>query len=220
LNIEPPSTRTPQPSASSLRLRRRRWTRIEPHIALITRMRPLIASILALVSTLAFVAFAANTPYTRISEAVTASEIVARDVDLFANQDVVDVSPSTVMATSEASMIFAADMPGLSSGTSTSTSTSTFYKNHSGIEPPKTTSLSSTSSFAAPAVVACWSSDACTQVLCDLAAAYAVSGDITDPNERGSNGGTDQSRVFQARFCGNISYQKSVDHITLLLTSR
>jgi hypothetical protein len=157
---------------------------------------------LAIVHTLAFVASAAHTPYMQISQAGEASSPVPQNMDPFAGATILDVPPSTMQSISEASIVFAADV--------TTTTSSTSYQNHPGFEPSKTTPLPSAPSFAAPAVVACWTSSACTRVLSDFAAAYAVSGDITDPNERGVNGGADQSRVFQAQFCGNAHYHECV----------
>jgi hypothetical protein len=140
-----------------------------------------------------------HTPYTRIFEAGSISTPVARDIDPFSGASVIDVPPSTFRTTSDISLIVATDF--------TTATSSTSYQNHPGFEHSKTTPFLSAPSFAAPAVVACWTSSPCTRVLSDFAAAYAVSGDITDPNERGAN---DQSRVFQAHFCGSAHYYESV----------
>lgn len=150
-----------------------------------------------------------NLLYKRSVQVDSTSSPMPLDMDPFASHDIVDVQPRTVPSNPEVSSVFAADESqgphlgpggnGMSlSGVMTTSSTLS------------STALPATPSFAAPTMIACWSSDSCTHVLRDFAAAYQVSGDITDPNERGANGGTDQSRVFQARFCANTNYQESV----------
>ncbi|KAH4017287.1 hypothetical protein HBI25_159680 [Parastagonospora nodorum] len=58
-----------------------------------------------------------------------------------------------------------------------------------------------------PTLAACWVSESCAQFVTDIASAYKFSGDMKDPNQRGQNGTSDQSHVFQSHFCEDSGYK-------------
>jgi hypothetical protein len=140
--------------------------------------------------------------------------------------DLNPLSSSTDGSTSEVLTAVEAGPPFSGSGTQRSSQTSTkditvTVKSTTIVEstrtavmttPPTRATSHSTSAPATqpPGLPMCWTIGGCAPVVDDLTAAYAFSGQLIDPNDRGQNPARDPNRLFQMNFCQNSNYKESV----------